>query len=384
MPINDEATFLRRRLVAERDELERGRLLHTLVDQWPDDPETRSLLHQLVHTDKAFLVREQAMRNLALRWKDERTCDTLKQVLLTEPEHLIANEAGTFLRGLQPDKILTWTRECLESPDPDTRLRALVALKNHSDPEALSTLRAMSTDDDSRVRAVALEELGELLEDTETEDADSYTVILDALTDPEPSVRVAAVKALGEYPAGDRPAIAGALYERVTTDKDPDVRDAAMSAMVTGPDEPRMWPDGPEAIAALRDYVAADLFAYSRRAVVKFMLGDLVDDLGIRALLSRIAEHHPDWAFRIDVIRTLASKGNGHADTKATLLRLATADPQSEVRQILLVQIVRAYKDDTATTELLTDRAEHDPDPDVREFAADLQDDPEFMLGLWD
>ena len=319
---NDEATRLRQRLAAEHDDNERATLLHTLVGQWPDDPETRPLLHELVHTDPSFLVRDQAMRSLALRWRDDRSRDALQTVITTDPEYLVAKEAGAFLHMFWP-----------------------------GDP---ATLRTTIADDDFRVRAVASHELGDLLDGMRLADADSYTLIRDrAANDTSPEVRAAALHAVGRT-------------------RDPEAFDLVRHAVTA-----------PEAIAGLRDHVAADSFAESRHDAVKYLLGDFVADPGVRALLFRIAEHHPRALIRLDVIHTLTRETPGD-DTVELLVRLAATDAEPDVRQQLLVEIVRALEDDDTVTGFLTARAEQDPDAEVRELATNLLADPEDTLDLWD
>lgn len=437
-----EHAVLLRRVVDEADDVVRGNLIKTLVDRWPE--ETRSLLHDLVHVDGSARNREGVVRLLASRWPDERTRDVLRQVVIIDPERSVVRQAGWCLRQLRPDEALAWTHAQLRAPDPDVRARALSTLRTawEDHPDTSTTLHAAVTaDDEPDVRMVALSELGDLTEkDTafralahdrlvhdgspavryaamraldDTCEPDSFDPVRQAAADPDAAVRASAVRRLGVHGRSFNTDTAiEALYERVTTDEDPDVREAAWRALrgiheLTVGEQPKRWPDRPEAITWLREHVAADPFAASRHVAVD-LLCDFVEDPDVRAVLHRVVEHHPDESDRVRVLSRFVISDRDDPDTREVTLRLAVTDPSSRVRaevwrQLafhvedddiaalmlrrsaedsdsdlraqLLVEIVDAaqYTEDrTATVAHLTTRAEHDPAPGVRQLAADL------------
>ncbi|WP_433728829.1 HEAT repeat domain-containing protein [Nocardia sp. CA-129566] len=464
----------------------RGNLIKTLTDRWPDDPETRSLLHDLVHVDGSAHNRTGVVRLLASRWPDERTCETLRQVTITDPERSVAQSAGLCLDKIRPGEAMSWMLEYLRSPVPEVRARALMALRSvwEDHPDTRTALHAAITADDCPgVRAVALRELGDramkdpvsralvhdcLARDSSPEvrcaaldildpsdDPDAVDLVRRFVIDPDPGVRVAAIEVLQKWRPRDRAATTRALYERITIDEDPEVCAAAFRALLRNRAGSPVWPNHTAAITWLREYIAADPFAESRRYAL-FLADDVADDPDIRALMGRIAEHHPDDEMRSslitrltlgehsdagtqEVIRRLAAtdsswhvracavqglgkfsddlddieplpdasllrdiellceravadpEGNVrgaawemltlHAyldDVSALRLRRAVDDPDTEVRKQLLVEIVddAKYADDrTPTATYLTERADHDPDPDVSQLAADLLTD---------
>lgn len=372
---------LRRRVVDEPHDVVRGNLIKTLVDGWPEDPETRSLLEDLVHVDGSEHNRAGVAKLLASRWPDERTCEALRQVVTTDPQRSVVLQAGLCLRELRPVEALSWTHEQLRSPDPDMRIRALSTLRTtwEDHPDTRTALHAVvTTDDEPRVRLAALSELGDLSErDPAFQDVardrlahDSSPVVrhaaleaLDVTADPnvfdlvrtagadaDPAVRAAAARHLGLYGRSfNTDAARQALYEQVTTDEDPDAREAALRAMARMQDiaigEPlKRWPDRPEAITWLREYVAADPIAQSRRSAVD-LLGDYVDDPDNCALLHRIAERHPDESGRIEAIIPFYRREDGDPDTMQVMLRLAETDPSSHVRKEA-AQVLNLWSDD--------------------------------------
>jgi hypothetical protein len=151
--------------------------------------------------------------------------------------------------------------------------------------------------------------------------------------DSSPAVRLAA---MGELGGIDRDAKVQALYERVTTDEDPDVCAAALRIFqrmhdVTVGEQPKLWPDRPEAISWLREYVAADPFAADRRVAVD-LLADFVEHSDVRVVLHRIAEHHPDESDRVRVMTRFFLSDRDDPDTRDVLLRVAATDPSPRVR----------------------------------------------------
>ncbi|NEW41748.1 hypothetical protein GV794_21960 [Nocardia cyriacigeorgica] len=401
-----EAASYRRAAVEEPHDVIRGNLIKTLADRWPDDPETRSLLHDLVHVDGSARNRKGVVTLLATRWPDDRTCETLRRVITTDPERSVLRHAGVWLDRIRPGAARSWTLERLNSPDADARGQALTTLcavwEDHDD--VLTALHeVIATDDHPSVRETALRELGGLglryaasrgvVRDClagdnspevrcaalrildPTADPEAAELVHSALVDPAPIVRAAAMDVLYEHRCAGRAVTIPALYELIVVEEEPRVRAAALRAMVAGRrDGSRAWPDHPEAITWLREYIAVDPFDESRRFAL-MLIKEFVDVSDVRALLGDIAERHPDESVRRSVITRLGL--GDHGDTKAVMRRLASSDPSGYVRACA-VQGLGWWGEEADDTELvrgaellrdieiLCDRAVADSDEIVR------------------
>jgi cyclophilin family peptidyl-prolyl cis-trans isomerase/HEAT repeat protein len=122
------------------------------------------------------------------------------------------------------EPLLRWTT----APDPEVRWRAAYALTRRPDPRATPALRALASDADARVRAVAVRGLTAPLADSSGVGAAAVLPLLArALDDPDYAVRVNAARALGSY---HDPAAAAALRAAVASGR-PHLRVAAMESL---------------------------------------------------------------------------------------------------------------------------------------------------------
>ncbi|NEW29944.1 HEAT repeat domain-containing protein [Nocardia cyriacigeorgica] len=204
------------------------------------------------------------------------------------------------------------------------------------DHHTLAALReVITTEQHPELRATALRELGALGRNADgswdvVHECAGIDLLRDALADPAASVRAAAVDVLSERRCARDAATTRALYTLIATDEGPQLRRTAFRALVAATHEGfRPWPDDPEAIAWLHEYVAADPCADSRRYAL-MLLDDFPEIAEVRALLGEIAEQHPDDSVRRTVVTRLGLAG--HDDTKAVLRRLAHTDQADEVR----------------------------------------------------
>ncbi|MBF6465709.1 HEAT repeat domain-containing protein [Nocardia beijingensis] len=367
---DEEAAQLRRGAVEETNDVVRGNLIKTLVDRWPEDPQTRALLHDLVHVDGFAHNRTGVVKLLVNQWPDEQTCVELRRVVTTDPERSVMKAAAECLIELRPGDAMSWMHEDVRSQDPGVRRRALWTLrtfwKDH--PDTLTAIRDRLTSDSSaEVRYEAIHAL------EDGADPGTFVLALQAVVDPDAKVRAAAVDALGTYPTVVTTAIAQALYERVTTDDDPNVREAALRTASRRRNSRVLWPNHPEAISGLREYVAADPFAESRRFAV-YLLEHFTDDPEVRTLLRGIAERHPDDRERGTMMFKLSASGHDDPETKEMVRRMAVVDPSWEVRAHAVQEL--DWQDDGPDLELLRDRAVADTHGNVRGAAWE-------KLALW-
>lgn len=270
--------------------------------------------------------------------------------------------------------------------------------------DVLDELRTeITTAEHPQARAAAVRGLGALRTPAECFREALYvcagiSLVRSALADPAPIVRAAAVEVLYEHCCARDAATARALYELITTDEGSQLRQTAFMALSACSHKGfRTWPESPEAIAWLLDYVAADPFDGSRRDPL-MLLADFIEVTEVRALLGEIAEQHPDEQVRDNVVARLWF-AHHHDDTRAVCRRLAYGDPSHQVR----ARAVKALgwwgeaSDDSAPVgdaellrdlDILRDRAVNDPDSIVRGSAweqlvahTDLADVADLLRG---
>lgn len=195
------------------------------------------------------------------------------------------------------------------APTPSSRIDRIYAWKARPTPENLERIRAYLSDPDRDVRVIALE----ALVSERTEDAAPRSV--QALDDPDPYVRSAAARSIGELRAT---AAITQLVAHLAADPDPQVRRrAAESAARIG---------GAEAeeglLRALEDPV--------REVRLAAVLGSgELDPEASYDSLARIVLEDPDWRTRVASARALGRVSRPEA---AATLEAALKDPNEFVR----------------------------------------------------
>ncbi|MEU2313178.1 HEAT repeat domain-containing protein [Streptomyces albidoflavus] len=205
-------------------------------------------------------------------------------------------------------------------PEPTVRVRALRALSGRDG--ALDLLLAAGTDEDAGVREAAVILLGR-----HSADEEAFDGLLRALEDESPVVRIQAIASLRiaiTRPESARPAIHSTL-----SDPDPTVRAAALESLTL------RWPTHPETHTATLTLATTD----------------------------------PDSTVRADAITALAVRHPDQAHPLA--LRAASEDDSPETRSRYLRLITLLWPDAPTTPTLLTDRALHDDSDQVRTTATE-------------
>ncbi|MBE9107159.1 HEAT repeat domain-containing protein, partial [Nostoc cf. edaphicum LEGE 07299] len=187
-----------------------------------------------------------------------------------------------------------------------------------------------------------------------------------ATEDEHTDVRSAAVQELARK-FKDDPYTLSFLQERAAQNEDWEIRDVAVQELVLG------WKDDPDTLSIFKQHaINDDLGVYRLKAVSE---------------LARLWKDHPDtlpWikeratkdnvlSIRHVAIRELARKWKNNKSVFEFLCNIATNDSferqlilEDNPRQIALEAIIEQYPQ---TLPLLRDRAENDPDEQVREFA---------------
>ncbi|MGX1710279.1 HEAT repeat domain-containing protein [Streptomyces albidoflavus] len=241
---------------------------------------------------------------------------------LTAPDAEV-REAAVAAIGKWPDHaddVVDALVKAAGDPEPTVRVRALRALSDRDG--ALDLLLAASTDEDDEVRAAAVILLGR-----HSADEEAFDGLLRALEDESPDVRIRAIASLPD--AVTRPESARPALHTPLSDPDPTVRAAALEALTL------RWPTHPETHTATLTLATTD----------------------------------PDPTVRADAITALAVRHPDQAHPLA--LRAAREDESPSTRSRYLRLVTLLWPDDPATPTLLTERAQDDDSEEVRTTATE-------------
>jgi len=201
------------------------------------------------------------------------------------------------------------------------------------DPATLPNLKQRAqSDDDWTVRLSALQELVRAWKD----DPETLPILKQlAQYDDDSAVRLSALQELA-WGWKDDPETLPWLKQIAQSDDDGDVRRAAFQEIARG------WKNDPETLPWLKELAQSDDDVNVRRAAVQELARGWKDESGIFELFCDVAIHDPfdreeDW--------------------------------QDNPRQAALAATIELYPDRPETLELVRDRAQNDPEQELREFA---------------
>ncbi len=301
----DSLPILKQSATTDENEYVRQAAVQELARNFPDDSETLSILQQSARFDKYSDVRQAAVQELARNFPDE------------------------------PDT-LPWLKKLAIADDDKYVRRAAVqelARGFPHDPDILSILQQRAIADQySDVRRAAVQELARGFKD----DADTLPILKQrATSDDNEYVRRAALQELARG-FKDNPEILSILKKHATSDKYSDVRQAAVQELARG------FKDDPETLTILKKRATVDKSSVVRQAAVQELAKGFQDDPGI-----------------FEVFYNCAVSDSFEREYNF----------QDNPRQIALAAITEQYREYPQTLTLLRDRAENDPDEQVREFA---------------
>ncbi|MCC5603434.1 HEAT repeat domain-containing protein [Nostoc favosum] len=375
----DTHSILKDRATADNHRYVRRAAIEALASNFPDDPDTRLCLKDRATADESGYVRGAAIEALASNFKeDPNTRSFLK-------DRATADKSGDKFGDVRGAAI-----QALASNFPD-------------DPDTCSILKDRATADNHRyVRGVAIQALTSNFPD----DPDTCSILKDRATaDKSGNVRGAAIQALASNFKHD-PDTCSILKDRATADKSGDVRGAAIQGLASN------FPDHPDTRLFLKDRATADKSGDVRGAAIQGLASNFPDHPDTRLFLKDCATADDDQNVRRAAIRALASNFKDDPDTRSFLKDRATADNEGNVRraaiqalakyfrnqpelfeiyyncavndsfegsydprfnpnprQIALEIIIKQFPQHPQTLPLLRDRAENDPDEQVRNFA---------------
>ncbi|NEQ85369.1 MAG: NTPase, partial [Moorea sp. SIO2I5] len=256
--------------------------------------------------------------------------------------------------------------------DSDIRAKAVVAVathwQDHGDTLALLQKWARS-DTDLSVRGKAIEQLAQGYKDH----PDTLALLQEwARSDPYWNVRGKAIEQLAQGYQDHQDTLA-LLQASARSDTDLDVRVTAIGELAQG------WPDHPDTLALFQESARSDKDWYVRCRVIEKLAQGYKDHRDTLALLQQSARSDKNLTVRGTAIEQLAQGWQDQPWLWEFLCDRTFHDPferkQSWIidnpRQVALKAILKYYPNHSQTRSLLLDRAEHDSDPQLRQFAQD-------------
>ncbi|WP_414518037.1 HEAT repeat domain-containing protein [Nostoc sp. PCC 9305] len=384
----------------------RGAAVQELAKNFKDDPDTKSILKERTTQDDNEYMRLAGVQVLTKNFKDDPDTKSILKELATQDNHEDVRLAAVQALGWNfqddPD-IKTWLKKRATQDDrEDVRRAAVQELAKHfkDDPDTKTILKERATQDDTwKVRRAAAEELAKYFKD----DPDTKSILKErAIQDDNWFMRGAAVHILG-WNFQDDLDIKTWLKECATQDDTWNVRRAAVQELAQN------FKDDPDTKSILRERATQDENPNVRRAAVQELAQNFKDDPDTKSILrERATQDH--WFVRGVAVEELAQNFKDDPETKSILKERATQDDHEYVRGAAVQQLAKYFKyqlelfdiyyncavndsfereeeDETnprrialeiiikqfpqhpQTLPLLRDRAENDPDEQVREFA---------------
>jgi HEAT repeat protein len=244
---------------------------------------------------------------------------------------------------------------------------AAVAATWKDDPETLPWLKQLArTYEGSSVREAAVQEIARGWKD----DPETLPILKQrAQSDYDSDVRRAAVQELAQGWKDD-PKTLPWLKQLAQSDDDANVREAAVQELVRG------WKDDPETLPIFKQLAQSDDDRNVREAAVQELARGWKDDPETLPILKQRAQSDDNWYVRLAAAQKLVSGWKDQPGIFEILCDVAIKDPfkrekdwQYNPRQAALAAIIELYPYRPETLELVRDRAQNDPDQELREFA---------------
>ncbi|HEY9830144.1 MAG TPA: HEAT repeat domain-containing protein, partial [Stenomitos sp.] len=241
-----------------------------------------------------------------------------------------------YLKSLTKYNSNHWFNLPMEEENQILQIRgeamSTVATTWKDDPDTLSWLKTCAcSDDDAYIRMNALDELARVWRN----DPDTLSIIKNC----------------------------------ALSDKNTGVQDAAVLLFAKG------WKDDPDTLPWLKTHAQSNESWAVRQAAVQELAEDWKDDPDILSIFKTRAQSDEDWHVRSSAMLALAINWKNEPWMFEFLCDCAVNDPFNSQqywlnpRLVVLDVIIKQYPDHPQTLPLLQDRAEHDPDEKVREFA---------------
>ncbi|MEH2059911.1 MAG: HEAT repeat domain-containing protein [Nostoc sp.] len=404
----DTKSILKERTTQDSHEDVRRAAIQELAKNFKDDPDTKLILKERITKDDHEDVRRAAVEELAKNFKDDPDTKSILKERITKDDHEDVRRAAIqeLVKNFKddPDTKSILKERATQNDDNYVRRAAVEELAKNfkDDPDTKSILKERATQDNYwDVRRAAVEELAKNFKD----DPDTKSILKERATqDNYWDVRRAAVEELAKN-FKDDPDTKSILKKRATQDNYWDVRRAAVEELA------KNFKDDPNTKSILKKRATQDNYWDVRRAAVEELAKNFKDDPNTKSILKERATQDDDNFVRCSAVQELAKNFKDDPNTKSILKERATQDDNNDVRRaavqelakhfkyqlelfdiyqqcavnepfegshksynpnpryIALEIIIKQFPQHPQTLTLLRDRAENDPDEQVREFA---------------
>ncbi|GGA55857.1 HEAT repeat domain-containing protein [Okeania sp. KiyG1] len=363
--------LLKQWLVSDENWDVRLEALRQIASGWKDEPGILELLKQRVVSDENWNVRREAVQQIASGWKDEPgILELLKQRVVSDENWDVRLEALRQIATVWKDepRILELLKQWVVSDENwDVRREVVrqIATVWKDEPGILELLKQwVEFDDNSDVRLEVVRQIA-----TVWKDKPGILELLKqrVVSDENWYVRL---EALRQIATKHEPGILELLKQRVESDDDLDVRVEALRQIASG------WKDEPGTLELLKQWVEFDDNSDVRREALRQIASGWKDEPGILELLKQWVEFDDNSDVRREALQQIASGWKNESGIFELFYHTALNDSfqrendfQDNPRQTALEAIVKHYPDNPQTLPLLQDRAENDPDEQLREWA---------------
>ncbi|MFN6562736.1 MAG: HEAT repeat domain-containing protein [Nostoc sp. ChiSLP01] len=351
----------------------RGLAVKELAKNFKDDPDIKSFLKQRATQDDKYFVRGLALQELANNFKDDPDAKSFLKERTTQDNS--ASVRGLALQELannfkdDPGIKSFLKQRATQDNDNYVRRAAVEELAKNfkNDPDTKTILKQRATqDDDNYVRRAAVEELANNFKN----DPNTKCILKQcAIQDDNWDVRRAAVEELAKNFKND-PETKSFLKQRATQDDNNDVRGAAVEELANN------FKDDPETKSFLKQRATQDDDEDVRGAAVKELANNFKDDPETKSFLKLRATLDDYEDVRGAAVQELAKHFKYQLELFEIYQQCAVNDPferqkdyETNPRRIALEIIIKQFPRHDQTLPLLRDRAENDPDEQVREYA---------------
>ncbi|BAT53152.1 putative signal transduction protein containing Nacht domain protein [Nostoc sp. NIES-3756] len=364
--------WLKGRAVTDNSGAVRQVVVQELVRAFKDSPDTLSWLKGCA-TSKDWTVRQAAVQELARVFKDDPdTLSTLQQSVASDDNEYVRQAAVQELARVfkdHPDTLSILQQSAIADKSFDVRQAAVQELARgfKDEPQTLPWLKGRATiDNDKYVRRAAVQELARGFKD----DPDTLSILKGrAVVDTHSDVRRAAVQELARG-FKDDPDTLSILKQRATSDDNESVRRAAVQELARG------FKNDPDTLPILKKRATSDKYANVRQGALQELARGFKDDPDTLPILKKraVSDNHLD--VRHTALQELTRSFKNDPSMFDVFYHCAMNDPftreynfQHNPRQLALETIIEQYPHHPQTVQLLRDRAQNDPDEQVREFA---------------
>ncbi|MBW4562072.1 MAG: HEAT repeat domain-containing protein [Mojavia pulchra JT2-VF2] len=373
----DTRQILKQGAIADQNEYVRLAAVQELARHFKDNADTRQILKDRATADEKWDVRQAAVQELARHFKDDPSTIYFLQQRATADERWDVRRAAIeeLARNLKYDPGTIYFLQQRATADENEYVRRAaveeLARNFKDDADTIRILKDRAINDQRwDVRRAAVEELARNFQD----DTDTIRILKNcAIADEDSDVRRAAVEELARNFQDDADTIR-ILKNRATADDKWDVRRVAVEELARG------FKNDADTIRILKDRATADESGNVRQTAVQELTRHFKDDIDTISILKDCAIADQRWDVRQVAVQELARHFKDEPEIFELFYNCAVNDPfkrsegilgtiETNPRQVAMEIIIKQYSHHPQTLPLVNDRAENDPDQQLRKFA---------------